>query len=84
MVRSALSPVNYSAKLGKVVSSIIAAWSDVSNAFSHSAPAVSTGISVNTLQDLVGTVRGLNIGYFWMLLNCIASAAYVGRHRVKP
>ncbi|KAF7770623.1 hypothetical protein Agabi119p4_6597 [Agaricus bisporus var. burnettii] len=66
-----------------VVSSIIAAWSDVSNAFSHSAPAVSTGISVNTLQDLVGTVRGLNIGYFWMLFNCIASAAYVLSMRKK-
>jgi len=60
-----------------VVSSVIAAWSDVSSVLSDSLPAVSTGVSVNTLQSIAGAVRGLNVGYFWMLVNCLTSAAYV-------
>lgn len=60
-----------------MISSIIAAWSDVSSGFSGSLPAVSTGVSLNALQTIAGAVRGLNVGYFWMLTNCLTSAAYV-------
>ena len=60
----------------KVISSIIAAWSDVTSGLSGSLPAVST-VSLNELQNLAGAVRGLNIGYFWMFVNCLTSAAYV-------
>jgi GDP-mannose transporter len=60
----------------KVISSIIAAWSDVASGLSGSLPAVST-VSLNELQNLAGAVRGLNVGYFWMFVNCLTSAAYV-------
>ncbi|KIM44900.1 hypothetical protein M413DRAFT_67185 [Hebeloma cylindrosporum] len=67
-----------------VISSIIAAWSDVAGGLSGSLPAVST-VSLNELQNLAGAVRGLNVGYFWMLVNCLTSAAYVlsMRKRIK-
>ena len=61
-----------------MLSSVIAAWTDVSSVITGSFPAVSTGVSLNSLQIVAGAVRGLNIGYLWMLLNCLASAAYVG------
>ncbi|BFZ57158.1 GDP-mannose transporter into the lumen of the Golgi [Savitreella phatthalungensis] len=54
-----------------VVSSVVAAWSDVSSALS---------------SDLVtGTAANLNSGYIWMFINCLASAAYVlgMRKRIK-
>ena len=63
--------------VGKVISSVIAASSDVASGLSGSLPAVNTGISLNALQNLAGAVRGLNVGYFWMLVNCLTSAAYV-------
>ncbi|KDR67929.1 hypothetical protein GALMADRAFT_231560 [Galerina marginata CBS 339.88] len=68
-----------------VISSIIAAWADVSSVLSGSLPAVSTGVSLNALQSIAGAVRGLNVGYFWMLANCLTSAAYVlsMRKRIK-
>jgi GDP-mannose transporter len=59
-----------------VLSSVIAAWTDVSSVIAGSLPAVSTGVSLNSLQTVAGAVRGLNIGYLWMLLNCLTSAAY--------
>lgn len=58
-----------------MVSSVIAAWSDVTNALILGNDA---GISGSNLKNLLSTVRGLNVGYFWMLINCLASAAYVG------
>jgi GDP-mannose transporter len=60
-----------------VLSSVIAAWTDVSSVLAGSLPAVGTGVSLNSLQTMAGAVRGLNIGYLWMLLNCLTSAAYV-------
>lgn len=68
-----------------VVSSIIAAWSDVTNALTQSIPGVSTGISAGAMKNLLSSVRGLNVGYLWMLFNCLASAAYVlsMRKRIK-
>ncbi|KAF9457189.1 GDP-mannose transporter [Collybia nuda] len=68
-----------------VVSSIIAAWADVSGALGTSLPAVSTGTSLGSLQTINNAVHNLNIGYFWMLVNCLTSAAYVlaMRKRIK-
>ncbi|KAF9449945.1 UDP-galactose transporter [Macrolepiota fuliginosa MF-IS2] len=68
-----------------VISSVIAAWSDVTSAFAHSVPAVSTGVSADMMKNLLGAVRGINVGYFWMLVNCLTSAAYVlsMRKRIK-
>lgn len=58
-----------------VMSSIIAAWSDISSAIqSHSGGAVAA--------EAVST---LNVGYLWMFSNCFASAAFVlyMRKRIK-
>ncbi len=61
----------------QVVSSVIAAWSDVSHA-------TSTG----GLSSVTSAVATLNIGYIWMFGNCLTSAAYVsispGRRDVLP
>lgn len=53
-----------------VGSSVIAAWADPSN---HASKAVS------------GEVAAFNVGYMWMALNCLCSAAYVlyMRKRIK-
>jgi len=66
-----------------VLSSVIAAWTDVSSVLAGSLPAVSTGVSLNSLQTVAGAFHGLNIGYLWMLLNCLTSAAYVLSMRKK-
>ncbi len=60
----------------QVVSSIIAAWSDVAATLSDSTPS-SLGVSLDSLRSMTGAVQQLNIGYFWMLVNCLTSAAYV-------
>ncbi|KAI0319620.1 hypothetical protein OF83DRAFT_1054653 [Amylostereum chailletii] len=62
-----------------VVSSVIAAWSDVSSAVTVVAP------GTGSLEAVTGAVQSLNVGYFWMLANCITSAAYVltMRKRIK-
>ena len=59
-----------------VLSSVIAAWADISHAlqsFGHASTEASEKIST------------LNAGYMWMLLNCVFSAAYVlgMRKRIK-
>ena len=66
--------------MSQVVSSIIAAWSDVSSAFSASFPATSPGVSTQALKSAADALKGLNAGYFWMFLNCLTSAAYVSVH----
>lgn len=72
-----------------VGSSVIAAWSDISNTL-----AASVSGAIDTLDPITGaeipipatTMMGqLNVGYIWMLLNCFSSAAYVlaMRKRIK-
>ncbi|KAG5359813.1 GDP-mannose transporter [Yarrowia sp. C11] len=58
-----------------VLSSVIAAWSDISGALAAS----EAGVAATT------AVTAINIGYFWMLSNCFASAAFVlyMRKRIK-
>ncbi|TFY72301.1 hypothetical protein EVG20_g700 [Dentipellis fragilis] len=62
-----------------VVSSVIAAWSDVASAIPASDP------GAGGLSSVTGAVQSLNVGYFWMLANCVTSAAYVltMRKRIK-
>jgi hypothetical protein len=54
----------------QVVSSVIAAWSDASQI----SPSVAGGLS-----SMTTVVTSLNVGYLWMLSNCLVSAAYVRR-----
>ncbi|TBU30717.1 hypothetical protein BD309DRAFT_947967 [Dichomitus squalens] len=67
-----------------VISSVIAAWADINNALTASDPASTAG-AIAGLSSVGGIVRQLNVGYFWMFLNCGTSAAYVltMRKRIK-
>jgi len=58
----------------QVVSSLIAAWSDASQA-----PTPAQG----GLNSVTSVVTSLNVGYVWMLVNCLVSAAYVRRFNYK-
>ncbi|KAI0349402.1 UDP-galactose transporter [Trametes cingulata] len=66
-----------------VISSIIAAWADISDALAIGDPAVAE--AMNGLSTVSGVVSKMNVGYFWMFLNCATSAAYVltMRKRIK-
>ncbi|KAI0793960.1 UAA transporter [Fomes fomentarius] len=64
-----------------VLSSVIAAWADITDALTASDPAViEAGLSTVT-----SVVSKMNVGYFWMFTNCVTSAAYVltMRKRIK-
>lgn len=58
-----------------VLSSVIAAWADISHAIS------SHGSQTKANE----TIETLNAGYVWMLINCFCTAAYVlgMRKRIK-
>lgn len=65
-----------------VGSSVIAAWADISSAISN------LGVDSNTGAEIANTthkIGGVSVGYFWMALNCLCSAAYVlfMRKRIK-
>lgn len=60
---------------GQVLSSIIAAWTDISNTYaSLTSGLVDTGTGVAPLPTLATHLHG---GYIWMFLNCVSSAGYV-------
>jgi len=61
----------------QVLSSVIAAWSDVTTSIADAIPVVESGNGFSPLDSVRGVVQQLNIGYFWMLVNCLTSAAYV-------
>ncbi|KAI0080170.1 UDP-galactose transporter [Panus rudis PR-1116 ss-1] len=69
-----------------VLSSVIAAWADINDALTvdMSDPAVVEATAWG-LDKVTGIVSKLNVGYFWMLVNCLTSAAYVltMRKRIK-
>jgi len=67
-----------------VISSIIAAWSDVSTALLETLPLIGSAVPFD-FQAVKGIVQGLDLGYVWMLCNCMTSAAYVlaMRKRIK-
>ncbi|KIL65528.1 hypothetical protein M378DRAFT_186393 [Amanita muscaria Koide BX008] len=68
-----------------VVSSVIAAWSDVSVTPSPSSAANYNDGTMFDLQTMQAMAGRLGIGYFWMFCNCMVSAAYVltMRKRIK-
>ncbi|EIN06181.1 UDP-galactose transporter [Punctularia strigosozonata HHB-11173 SS5] len=69
-----------------VFSSVIAAWSDVTTASADSASeALLESEKLFQGATYASVIRNLNVGYFWMLLNCISSAGYVliMRKRIK-
>jgi len=68
---SALTLVSF---IFMVVSSVIAAWSDASQ--------ISTSAQ-GGLTSVTSVVTSLNVGYVWMLVNCLVSAAYVLAMRKK-
>ncbi|EPT00952.1 hypothetical protein FOMPIDRAFT_72467 [Fomitopsis schrenkii] len=66
-----------------VLSSVIAAWADISDTLTVNDPVVAEALGV--LATMKGVATHLNIGYFWMFTNCVASATYVlsMRKRIK-
>lgn len=66
-----------------VLSSVIAAWADISEALTAGDPAVVEGLGA--LAMMKGVVTNMNVGYFWMFVNCLTSATYVlsMRKRIK-
>ena len=65
--------------VSQVVSSVIAAWADISDALTAGDPAVVEAVG-GGLSSVTGVVSKLNVGYFWMFMNCATSAAYVSSH----
>lgn len=55
---------------------MIAAWADISDALTAGDPAVLESAGWG-LAAVSGVVSKVNIGYFWMMVNCFTSAAYV-------
>ncbi|KAF8513482.1 UDP-galactose transporter [Gautieria morchelliformis] len=70
-----------------VVSSIIAAWSDITHTFYtySSSPLFSSTVVPSDVQPPAAVIGQLNAGYLWMLVNCLVTAAYVlaMRKRIK-
>jgi len=68
-----------------VLSSVIAAWADISDTLAAGDPAVAEGLALGSLDKMKGIVTSMNVGYFWMLINCCVSATYVlaMRNRIK-
>ncbi|KAG6891614.1 hypothetical protein C0992_002653 [Termitomyces sp. T32_za158] len=69
-----LVSVIYTGSKSLVISSVIAAWPDIINAMKSS---ISPTNASTSLESFTGAVHDLNIGYLWMLMNCLASAGYV-------
>ncbi|KAH7913062.1 hypothetical protein BJ138DRAFT_1134343 [Hygrophoropsis aurantiaca] len=69
-----------------VLSSVLAAYADVNNTgdIAEGVPpaSVAMGIGSELVSDVI---HRLNVGYFWMFLNCLSSAGYVllMRKRIK-
>jgi len=63
-----------------VLSSIVAAWSDVSGYVND---ALTTGSAAAKLNAATADTLTSNIGYFWMFLNCAVSASYVLTMRLR-
>lgn len=70
----------------QVLSSVVAAWADVtaaSEVVAQAVPPATAGLG-SSLELVSGVVQKLNVGYMWMLINCMASAAYVSTRRSLP
>lgn len=69
----------------QVLSSLVAAWADIQAALAL-APAPSAGVidGSGAYEIVTGAVRQLNVGYLWMGVNCVISAAYVSNTPLPP
>ncbi|KAL4062463.1 hypothetical protein V8B97DRAFT_1955556 [Scleroderma yunnanense] len=67
-----------------VLSSVIAAWVDVNSAAEMASGPSNAVVGVG-MELMTDALYKLNIGYIWMFLNCLTSAAYVllMRKRIK-
>ena len=55
---------------------MIAAWADISAVWTPESTLDSTtGLELAPAAAM--TIGGVNVGYIWMAMNCLASAAYV-------
>ena len=63
--------------LQQVISSIIAAWSDISHALDDTWTPQDPAAAIGGLHAVQSAIAHVNVGYFWMFLNCITSAAFV-------
>lgn len=61
----------------KVISSVIAAWSDIANALDATWDSQDPAAAIGGIHAVQSAFTKLNIGYFWMFFNCITSAAFV-------
>ncbi|KAH8116416.1 GDP-mannose transporter [Phellopilus nigrolimitatus] len=68
-----------------VISSVIAAWSDIANALDKTWSPQDPAAAIGGLHAVQSALTQVNIGYFWMFFNCIMSAAFVlsMRKRIK-
>lgn len=64
---------------------MLAAFTDVSNVADAAGdiPPASAAMAVG-LELVSDVMKRLHIGYFWMLLNCLASAGYASLFRLCP
>lgn len=61
----------------QVISSVIAAWSDIANALDTTWDAQDPAAAIGGLHAMQSAIAKLNVGYIWMFCNCITSAAFV-------
>lgn len=63
----------------QVISSIIAAWSDITHTFHtySSSRSIDGTFTPSNVHSPAAVVGQLNAGYVWMLVNCLVTAAYV-------
>ncbi len=75
------------ANIRQVISSVIAAWSDISSALDDTTWATQEATAIGSLHVVQNALAHVNAGYVWMFCNCITSAAFVSgaaniRHHV--
>lgn len=66
-----------------VISSGMASWSDFAKVLATTFGAADSAIVADAKSPGGGALSGFNIGYFWMILNCFASAGYLLTMRKK-
>lgn len=68
----------------QILSSILAAWTDASNVADTVGDIPPASVAMGIGLDLVSSVmKRLHTGYFWMLFNCLASAAYASSFQLR-
>jgi GDP-mannose transporter len=59
-----------------VVSSGVASWGDLAAILATTFGSADSAV-VSDAKNVSSMLSGFNIGYFWMIANCFASAGYV-------